>query len=269
MSLDCLFCRSQGPFSTEEHVIPESLGNTDLILRGEVCDACQRYFGKEVERYVLSKTPIGFWRVLLGIRTKRGKLPRIDLSVPYRRQGIFPEYAPDYDNGIGFSAHDERSVSIDIDDPAIIRGIISGERTRFRFVMSPKHLVQIGRFLGKVALELLCLADRVNARAPKYNSLREYARFGARRDIWPIYRQVGSLSTLSAVTQDERGVVEEVLCYEYSLLAVGAEYELLAFRVGTDQWIISITDPFPTTTIRDTFPGSDLQLIWYPRDAWA
>jgi hypothetical protein len=69
---DCLYCRSSGLFSTREHAVPESLGNDDLILSGQVCDACQRYFGKEVEKYVLAKTPLAVWRVLLQIRTKKG-----------------------------------------------------------------------------------------------------------------------------------------------------------------------------------------------------
>jgi hypothetical protein len=39
----------------EEHVVPESRGNDGLILIGAVC---QRYFDKEVERYVLDKKPL-------------------------------------------------------------------------------------------------------------------------------------------------------------------------------------------------------------------
>ena len=75
----CLYCRSDGPFSTQEHLIPESLGNDELVLIGEVCDACQRYFGKEVERYVPDKTPIAVWRVLLQIPTKKRHQPSVDI----------------------------------------------------------------------------------------------------------------------------------------------------------------------------------------------
>jgi len=39
----------------EGHVVPESLGNDRLILIGAVC---QRYFDKEVERYVPDKKPL-------------------------------------------------------------------------------------------------------------------------------------------------------------------------------------------------------------------
>ena len=56
----CLFCKLESPATTKEHIIPESLGNDDLLLSGEVCDKCQNYFGKEVESYVLAKTPLAF-----------------------------------------------------------------------------------------------------------------------------------------------------------------------------------------------------------------
>ncbi len=40
MARSCLFCGSNGPFLRLEHIIPESLGNDDLVLQGEVCDVC-------------------------------------------------------------------------------------------------------------------------------------------------------------------------------------------------------------------------------------
>lgn len=75
----CLFCLSSGPFGTVEHVVPESLGNGDLMLEGHVCDGCQRYFGTEVEHYVLNNSPMGFWRLLLGTPTKKGNRPKVAL----------------------------------------------------------------------------------------------------------------------------------------------------------------------------------------------
>lgn len=73
--------------SYAEHVISKSLGNDDLVLSGAVCDACQRYFGKEVEGFVLDKTPIAIWRVLLQIRTKKGNQPSVDTRQPREEKG--------------------------------------------------------------------------------------------------------------------------------------------------------------------------------------
>jgi hypothetical protein len=90
----CLFCNSRGPYNTTEHIIPESLGNDDLVLSDDVCDSCQNYFGKEIEKFVLSKTPIAVWRAYLGIRTKGGDLPVVDLSLPKVKKGRLPNMHP-------------------------------------------------------------------------------------------------------------------------------------------------------------------------------
>jgi hypothetical protein len=115
----CLFCLSEGPF-TVEHVIPESLGNDDLVLEGQVCSGCNNHFSK-LEEFVLQKTPIAFWKTHLGIRSKRGKLSSIDLSQPKREKGVYPSIHPTHDNSIGFTAHEDGSTSVDIDDLSIIR----------------------------------------------------------------------------------------------------------------------------------------------------
>lgn len=108
----CIYCRGAGPFTTIEHVIPESLGNDELILKGCVCDRCQAYFGKEVEQYVLTKTPIAVWRTLLGIRTKNGRLPTVDVTQSKRAKGMLPDIHRLHDN-IGFAAHPDGSTSVD------------------------------------------------------------------------------------------------------------------------------------------------------------
>jgi hypothetical protein len=77
------------------------------VLMGEVCDVCQRYFGKEVERYVLDKTPIAVWRVLLQIPTKKGHQPSVDIRQPRKEKGTIPDRHERHDD-IGFASHDRR-----------------------------------------------------------------------------------------------------------------------------------------------------------------
>jgi len=269
MQPSCLFCESNGPFATTDHIIPESLGNDDLLLAGEVCDGCQRYFGKEVEKYVLEKTPIGMWRALLGIQSKKGKLPSVDLSLPERSRGLLPEKSAHHDNRVGFTAHEDGSTSIDIDNSEIMRAILDGSKTDLRFVLSPKHLVQIGRFLGKIAIELHCLSDAIRARHERYNALRRYSRFGITEDIWPIFHcTIGSLSELCQFEQDDEGVLQHSLCYQYALADGPGGYELFSLRVGTDQWTLCTNNPYPTPVIRDAFPDRKLNIMWYDRDEW-
>jgi len=48
----CLFCKCDSSSSRSvEHVIPESLGNHSLTLPpGVVCDNCNNYFSRKVEK---------------------------------------------------------------------------------------------------------------------------------------------------------------------------------------------------------------------------
>ncbi len=260
----CLFCHSNGPFTKPEHIIPEALGNDALILRDEVCDKCNQYFGSKVESFVLGKTPIAFWRTFLGIRKKRGALPHVDLSQPKKQKGRLPAVHELHDNLVGFTCHDDYSVSVDIDDGEIIRGIRDDTRTQFTFVFTPFVLSMMGRFLCKVGVELLCLDDRKRARSHDFDQARNFARIGRGNDLWPIFHgQCGTLPDLKKRSMDANGVLEEVFCYQYRLLEVGSRYTLLVLTVGTDAWAVSLNDPYPTPVIREAVPDTTLELIWY------
>lgn len=277
MKMKCLFCRSDGPFQTREHIIPESLGNDDLILDGQVCDACQNYFGKEVESYVLEKTSFAAWRAMLGIRTKSGKLPRVDMSQPKAAKGRIPDKHPAHDDGVIFDARPDGSHTFEISSRQMRDEIRSGARSQFRFVMTPKVLSMTGRFLGKIAIELLCLDDPSLARSPQFDDIRSYARRGTILDIWPLFHfSSGRLQDLVWLEPTVDGLMkEEVLCYSYDifhaagLIATHSQYTLLRFTIGTDNWVICLNDRYPHPVIREQFKGKELKLIWYSREELA
>jgi hypothetical protein len=265
----CLYCGSDGPFSTKEHVVPESLGNDELILIGEVCDACQRYFGKEIERYALDKTPLAFWRVFLRISTKKGKLPAVDFGQIREDKGTIPDRHAHHDN-VGLTAHKDGSVSVDIDNDEIVRGILDGTKTEFRIVLTPKKLHMLGRFLGKVGLGILATSDPARARDQRFDRVRRYARYGDFSELWPIFHYTqGRFQDLrrTVAATGQKGF-EEVQLYSYGLLEVKETYTLFRFNMGIDNWVICLDDPFPHPVIREAFPGMDLRLIWYEGSQW-
>lgn len=266
----CLYCRSDGPFSTQEHVIPESLGNDDLVLTGEVCDACQRYFGKEVERYVLDKTPIAVWRVLLQIQTKKGNQPSVDMRQPREERGTIPDRHERHDD-IGFTNHDDGSISVDIDDDEIIRGILAGTKTDFKMVMTPKKLHMLGRFLGKVGLGILATHDAARARDQRFDQIRRYARFGDFKGLWPLFHYTrGSRGDLKGrrVEPESGDLLEDVDLYSYGLVEVVGTYTLFRFNMGIDHWVVCLDEPYPHPVIREAFPGIQLDLMWYSDEQW-
>jgi hypothetical protein len=56
----CIFCRDNTTASRSvEHVIPEPLGNTTLTLPpGVVCDKCNHYFARKIEKPLLESAEI-------------------------------------------------------------------------------------------------------------------------------------------------------------------------------------------------------------------
>jgi len=259
----CLFCQSEGPFA-DEHIIPASLGNDEHILSGQVCAKCNDHFSRKVERPVLSQSPIAFWRTFLGIKTRRGRLPAVDLAQPKERKGRFPGAHPAHDDGIAFAAHEDGSASVDISDPEIVRQVLCGERTRFQFVFTPNILRCMGRFLCKIGVELLCYSDPRYAREPKFDQARQFARFGELKGLWPIFHFVaGDIGALRHRRNDGEGLVEDVHCYSFTILETPGGSVFVRLGVGTDNWIVCLNDPDPTPEIALVFPDRDLALIWY------
>jgi len=261
----CLFCTSNGPFSTVEHIVPESLGNRDFVIEGQVCDVCQNYFGKEVERHVLSKTPLGAWRVLLGIPTKKGRLPITDLSQPRTEKGRLPSRSSHHDDGIAFACtSSDGAISVDIENDDIIREILSGERNQFKFVLSPEHLAMIGRFLGKIALEAYCLRNPETAKAARFDPLRHYVRYGVKQELWPLFHDVLlNPSELRAALCCGRLPI-----WEGRIMETPDNYLLFWFRLGPEQWSLCMNIQFPTTDIPELMSDFKERCIWYPSSSW-
>ena len=76
----CIFCGNDSKDSKSvEHIIPESLGNKDLILeKGVVCDKCNNYFASKIEEPVLSLDGFKRLRFYNFIENKRGSIPPSD-----------------------------------------------------------------------------------------------------------------------------------------------------------------------------------------------
>lgn len=74
----CIFCKQDSSTSrSAEHIIPESLGNVAHTLpAGVVCDDCNQYFARKVERPLLESPMFRLLRADLAVRNKRNRLPK-------------------------------------------------------------------------------------------------------------------------------------------------------------------------------------------------
>jgi hypothetical protein len=84
----CLYCKqSDGPFTSVEHVIPESLGNQGLgsnppivLPKGVVCDTCNHGKLSYLDHALIDFSPISLMRTRYGVRSKSGALPNTKLG---------------------------------------------------------------------------------------------------------------------------------------------------------------------------------------------
>lgn len=77
MEKRCIFCAEDSSNSKSvEHIIPESLGGKIHTLPlGIVCDKCNNYFAREVEKPFLEHSAIKALRFHEGIESKKGIIP--------------------------------------------------------------------------------------------------------------------------------------------------------------------------------------------------
>jgi hypothetical protein len=84
----CLYCKqTEGPFTSVEHVIPETLGNQGLrgkppivLPKGVVCDECNHGKLSNLDNALIDFSPISLMRTRYGVRSKRGELSSTKLS---------------------------------------------------------------------------------------------------------------------------------------------------------------------------------------------
>jgi hypothetical protein len=78
----CNFCKcSSESSSSREHIIPESLGNKEHLLpAGVVCDSCNNYFSRKIEKVVLDSAMMRLLRKDRNVPNKRGRVPAFKLD---------------------------------------------------------------------------------------------------------------------------------------------------------------------------------------------
>lgn len=74
----CIYCLSDtGTFTSEEHIVPESLGNYDTVLpKGIVCDRCNNEILARLDEELVTSDMLGLLKTLFMPYTKEGKLPQ-------------------------------------------------------------------------------------------------------------------------------------------------------------------------------------------------
>jgi hypothetical protein len=196
----CVFCKSNSDASvSEEHIIPESLGNVDHVLpRGWVCDGCNNYIALKVEKPFLETFYGKSSRAIQEIPSKKGRIPpRIGFH-PKSRTEIEIFRDPDGSGwcvGAAEGEDERRWVESFLNMP-------KGEHGYFWMPDAglPEADYTTSRFIAKIGFEALvsrCLEikgwnDEIVDKL-ELDELRRYVRFGSPNKVWPInVRQIYS-----------------------------------------------------------------------------
>lgn len=214
----CLFCRKDSSGSRSvEHVLPESLGNTTVVLpAGVVCDVCNNYFARKVEGPLLGSDPMLSIRHFENIPNKRGNIPPLIVPTSLGLAGRL--WVPP---GEPFP----RVLTL----PEDAARKVFREATRFEIaVPDPDALTQdvlLGRFTCKVALE--AMAARCYRDPLAYDSLlttdeltdcRLHARYGTGLR-WPV--RINRIHDPQRTWDDDGASVQRVWEHDFLLTPRG------------------------------------------------
>lgn len=186
----CIFCKSMSAsFVSSEHIVPESLGNTEHVLPpGIVCDGCNNYFARKIEGPLLSSDFLMQARHRNGVPSKRKRVPVQNmLTVP---DALSLEMGFARDGSRYLSAADES------DNDRFVNRLLTSHRFTAMFSVPEKPPQRLfSRFLLVMGIESLAhrilpvddgiLSDHINNSA--LDESRRYARFNEGSADWPYH----------------------------------------------------------------------------------
>lgn len=224
----CLFCKNDSSNTKSvEHIVPESLGNKTFVLPiGYVCDKCNNYFARKVEKPFLEQLEMKLLRFQEAIPNKKNRIPMIDgiLNGKYpvkikrtvRDDDLVNEVllSPEAFQEIDFNASNQNQIIF----PA------------FTNTTELKCNNVISRFIAKMALEALALRvkeipnsleDLINDK--QFDLIRNHARQGTTPE-WPCY--IRRIYDFDKQWIYEDGKTGEMI-HESDFLAVNIDMEAL------------------------------------------
>lgn len=240
--MQCIFCKKDsGSSKSVEHIIPESLGNTDHTLPpGVVCDGCNQYFSLKIEKPLLDSNWFVHTRHRNRVPSKKGRIPPI--------QGLHMQTAVPVEFGVDKEGHGNIGAATDKDSSLFIKSIQSSERiTVVVPIPTPPDEYVLSRFLGKVAIEalarkLLNVADGLTEVVEKkeLDELRDYVRWGKGKAVWPYHERVLYPEDL-LFYEEEYGHYE--LLHEFAFLYTKRNELYLVLVVFGVEYVINLGGP--------------------------
>ncbi|QPB20201.1 HNH endonuclease [Rhizobium sp. 007] len=237
----CVFCEHDASKSRSvEHIIPESLGNKEHILkRGIVCDKCNNYFASKIEEPVLSSINFQNLRSRQGIANKRGIIPF--------QYGIFAQAGAPIalrtspDEGTSVGAWHEK------DDARFVRALMGLNRGTFLVPLSmPIDDRLLARFIAKIGVEVYIekamegdiTVGQIIA-SEELKLIRRFVRRGDSPENWPMSRR--RIYDEEAIFSEDQSVYQ--VLHEYSLLVTDENEIYAIICIFGEEYTINLGGP--------------------------
>src|SRR6185437_4426826 len=243
----CLFCRrSDGGFTSREHVFPESIGNQELVLPpGVVGDRCNNTTLSKLDGSLCEFSPRGIRRTMLGVPSKAGKVPTFRFS-----EGTIEYRAPTRGGqpGLVFTARPGKEILREVD--RLPNGQIklewngSGGRR-----LTPRYASELSRSILKMALECAWIDHGPAMLESRFDHVRA-AVLGERRNGCLI---VGN--RLNPTSND--GSLTYQFIQHQGAWRVMAWVQLLGLYLGTDSRLPTPLAAVPDSMTSITFTAAD------------
>jgi hypothetical protein len=207
----CIFClKTGGTFDTVEHLVPASLGGDEVLPHGLVCDQCNNYLGRDVERSALTTPLFTFLRAALCVPNRTGR--------QVEHQGL----------GYELFGQNSGTPGAVLYPPKLRRLLQEGNG---KFLIPHDGFGAITRLILKMGLEAAALAPELDVYSSSFDSARRAVRAPSRHATWELAGGAVAYSDLREVGEDDEGPFEKRLVFTYEFVPDPTTRTLLFFFV--------------------------------------
>lgn len=242
----CIFCKQNSKNSkSKEHIFPESLlpKSETTLPPGLVCDKCNNYFSRKIEKPLLNSPYFRFIRFRESISSKRNRIPSIQGFDETSKIAVDECHCPKKKRITVPSISSEKDKSL----VSIIRKKKGKYATLYEIPEYPEKRL-MARFLGKVALEILALISFNRSEktyeegmfVSEFDKLRDFTRYNKHRGDWQFHMR--KMHNENAILKMKNGGYARVLQHHDFLYTDAEELYSVLMLFGVE-YVINYENP--------------------------